>query len=141
MLIGVGANCIRNYFLTIHPTWGNKPSDALALQKGVLKLHPLEEAEFNTGNIESWDVSLLVSVLQYTLVSAVELKRNPDIKNALCKVQEIRNRIVAHAKNEKIDDTKFQFFWEELKRNLLVLGAKEADIDETLIGKVLLCMV
>ena len=137
--MGVGAECLRKYFLTIHPTWSNKPSDASALTKGVLKLQTEEETIFNTGNIEKWDVSLLFRVLRFSAASSVELRLNPDKKDALCSIREIRNRIFAHAANEKVNDGDFEMLWEDLKCNLLVIGGSEEDINETLIGKTDMC--
>ena len=135
LLMGVGAECLRKYFLTIHPTWSNKPSDASALKKGVLKLQTEEETIFNTGNIEKWDVSLLFRILRFSAVSSVELTLNPDKKVALCSIREIRNKIFAHAANEKVNDGDFKMLWEALKFNLLMIGGSEEDINETLIGK------
>ncbi|CAB4032574.1 Hypothetical predicted protein, partial [Paramuricea clavata] len=133
LLMGVGAECLRKYFLTIHPTWSNKPSDASTLKKGVLELQTEEETIFNTGNIEKWDVSLLFRVLRFSAVSSVELKLNPDKKVALCSIREIRNKIFAHAANEKVNDSDFKMLWGDLKCNLLVIGGSEEDINETLI--------
>lgn len=135
MLTGVGTQCLRNYFLTVHPNWSNKPSDAKALRKGALVLQNYEEAKFNTGNIDDWDVALLVRVLRYSAVSSAELKRNPDKDKALCKIKEIRNNIIGHKANEKISNADFTLLWEDLKRCLLVIGGSEEDINDTLVGK------
>lgn len=130
----MGAHVLRQYFLGIHPTWSNQPSDASALKKGVFKLRKHEQTKFYTGNIDEWDVSLLIRVLRFTEVSSVELKRNPDIKTALENILETRNNVIAHAKNKKISDSDFKINWEKLKQNLLVIGGSEEMIDATLTG-------
>ncbi len=134
--MGVGADCLRKYFLRIHPTWSNQPSDASALKKGVLKLQNHQKAKFYAGNIDEWDVSLLISVLRFSALSSVEVSRYPEIDNALRSIQEIRNNVVAHAKDKKLSATDFKITWDELKLNLVAIGGSEDNIDATLTGTV-----
>jgi hypothetical protein len=124
------------YFLSIHPTWSNQPSDASALKKGVLKLQTHQQAKFYTGNIDEWDVSLLISVLRFSALSSVEVSRYPDIDDALRSIQEIRNNVIAHANDQKISAADFMKTWEKLKLNLVAIGGLENDIDATLTGTV-----
>lgn len=94
-----------------------------------------EKQKFCSGNIEDWDVSLLVRVLLFSAVSSVHLKLYPEKNDAICKIQEIRNRVVAHATKKKISKVDFRNYWELLKVNLMTLGATEEEIDSTLSGK------
>ena len=134
--MGVGANCLRKYFLSIHTTWSNQPSDASALKKGVLKLLNHQKAKFYTGNVAEWDVSLLISVLRFSDLSSVEVSRYPDIDDALRSIQEIRNNVIAHANDKKISAVDFMKTWGKLKLNLVAIRGSEDDIDATLTGTV-----
>lgn len=136
LLNGVGATCLRQYFRKIHLTWTNQPSDASALKKGVLKIQNHQKARFYTGNIDEWDVSLLISVLRFSALSSAEVSRYPDIDKALQSIQEIRNNVVAHANDEKMNAADFQKSWGQLKKYLLVIGGSEDIIDATLTGMV-----
>ena len=133
--MGVGANYLRQYFLSIHPTWGNQPSDASALKKGVLVLKKYEVDKYYSGDINKWDVSLLLHVLRFTAVSSAKLVANPHINSALRTIQAIRNDVVAHGSDQKISVTNFKTLWKDLKQSLLVIGASEDVIDSTLTGK------
>ena len=135
--MGVGADCLRQYFLDIHPNWTNQPTDASALKKGALKLLNHEKQKFYLGNIDDWDVSLLIRVLRFSLVSSTQLKLHPDKDDALCKIKDIRNKIVGHAKNNKINEVDFKLYWKQLKANLMIIGASENEIDLTLTSKYL----
>ncbi len=136
LLMGVGADCLRKYFLRIHPTWSNLPTDASALKKGVLKLQKHQEAKFYAGDIKKWDVSLLISVLRFSAQCSAEVSLYPDIDNALRSIKEIRNNVIAHANDKKISATEFKNTWEKLKLNLVAIGGSENDIDATLAGTV-----
>jgi hypothetical protein len=134
--MGVGADCLRKYFLKIHPTWSNQPSDASALRKGALILQRHQQAKFYAGDINEWDVSLLVNVLRFSDLSSREVGRYPDIDDALRSIQEVRNTVIAHAKDEKISAADFITIWEKLKSNLIAIGGSEDSIDATLTGTV-----
>ena len=134
MLFGVGLQYLRNLFLSFHPHWGNQPSDASALKKGALKLLKHEQPQYNDGNIDKWDVSLLVRVLRFSKVSSGKLAADPDKRDALGKIHEIRNKIFAHACDKRVNQVDFQRYWGDLKHSLMKLGATEEEIDETLIG-------
>ena len=135
MLQVVGANTLRKYFCSIHPYWSNKPIDACNLDKGLLKLEKQQEQMFNSGNIKQWDVSLLIRVLRFSKRSSLELKKHPDIDKALKEVRDIRNNLIAHASSARLSKSNFEVQWNLLKANLIILGAKEEDVDGTLEGK------
>ena len=141
LLMGVGADCLRHYFLDIHPNWTNQPTDASALKKGALKLLNHEKQKFYLGNIDDLDVSLLIRVLRFSLVSSTQLKLHPDKDDALCKIKDIRNKIVGHAKNNKINEVDFKLYWKQLKVNLMIIGASENEIDLTLTSKYLITII
>lgn len=134
LLNGLGASYLRQYFRKIHLTWSNQPSDASALKKGVLKLQNHQKAKFYTGNIDEWDISLLINVLRFSALSSAEVTRYRDIDDALRSIQEIRNSMVAHTNDEKINAADFQKTWEQLKQNLLAIGGSEEEIDATFTG-------
>ena len=131
----MGATCLRNYFLQIHKNWSNQPSDASALKKGSLKLLNHQKAIFYSGDINEWDVSLLISVLRFSALSSAEVTRHTDIDEALRSLQEIRNKMYGHAKNEKVSGSDFKTYWEQLSQNLLAIGGSKDDIDATMSGK------
>ncbi|XP_046846969.1 uncharacterized protein LOC124440608 isoform X1 [Xenia sp. Carnegie-2017] len=131
LLMGVGASTLRQLFLSIHKNWSNQPSDASALKKGALKLQKHQETQFYKGNIEEWDVSLLVSVLRFSTVCSNEVSRK-GVDFTLRDIQEMRNLYIAHANNEKMSDEDFKKHWEKLKLNLVAIGASEEEINKTL---------
>ena len=102
----------------------------------MLKVQNHQKAKFYAGNIEEWDVSLLINVLRFSDLSSAEVTRYPDIDDALQSIQEIRNNVVAHANDEKINAADFQKTWEQLKQNLLAIGGSADIIDATLTGMV-----
>ena len=134
VLMGVGVDCLRNYFLTIHPNWTNQPTDASSLKKGVLKLQKHEDKKYYTGDINKWDISLLIHVLRFTAVSAAHLKLHPDIDTALRNIQDVRNNVVCHASEKKINEPDFQKLYKHLKESLVAIGGSEDTIDDALTG-------
>ncbi|XP_046847027.1 sterile alpha motif domain-containing protein 9-like [Xenia sp. Carnegie-2017] len=131
LLMGVGVDTLRNFFKSIHVNWENQPFDASALKKGSLKLLPHQEKAFYSGNINEWDVTLLISVLRFTTKCAAKVKRDSYIDNALQGIATVRNTIV-HLRGEKMSDDDFEKQWEKLKANIIVLGCSETEIDEVL---------
>ena len=134
MLLGVGLHYLRSLFRSFHPHWGNQPSDASALMKGALKLRKHEQPQFYDGNIDKSDVSLLISVLRFSKVSSGKLAADPDKRDAVGKIHEIRNKIFAHASDKRVNKVDFQRYWGDLKHSLMKLGATEDEIHETLTG-------
>ena len=134
LLMGVGADCLRKYFLQIHPTWSNQPSDASALKKGVLKIQKHQQAKYYAGDINEWDVSLLINVLRFSDLSSREVSRYPDIDDALRGIQEIRNTVIAHANDKKINAADFKTTWTKLESFLVAIGGSKDDIDAMLPG-------
>ena len=96
-----------------------------------------QTAKFNSGNINEWDISLLISVLRFSTISSAEIRRHPEVDDALRSIIDIRNNVVAHASNQKISAADFQKNWEKLKLSLLAIGGLEDDINSTLTGTVL----
>lgn len=139
LLMVVGASALRQLFLSIHKNWSNQPSDASALKKGALKLQKHQETQFYKGNIEEWDVSLLVNVLRFSAVCSNEVSRK-GVDFALRDIQEMRNLYIAHASNVKMSDEDFKKHWEQLKFNLVAIGASEEEINKTLTGNFYSCM-
>ena len=73
-------------------------------------------------------------MLRFSALSSAEVTRYPDIDDALRSIQEIRNSMVAHTNDEKINAADFQKTWEQLKQNLLAIGGSEEEIDATFTG-------
>lgn len=130
LIYGVGLRALRKLFMEINPAWSNQPSDALAFDRGSMKLAKDEEIVFNRGDINKWDFSLMTTALLYSKTCALEISKRQGYTLALRELKTCRNNLVGHPSTEKMSDEDFQTFWPHLSNNFEILGADPDDIAE-----------
>jgi hypothetical protein len=133
-LYGVGLTALRKLFMDIHPTWSNKPVDAIYLDKGRMKLKGHERALFSDGDIHEWDVSLITTVLLYTKKCSDELSKRPGFEDAIRSIKDGKNKLVSHANNDKMSDADYQVHWPAISKALENIGVIKEEIEEILKG-------
>ena len=116
--------------MVINPTWSNQPSDAAAFDRGRMKLNKEEEVNFNNGNINEWDFSLITTVLLYSRQCALEIAKRPGNDIALRELKNLRNRLLGHPSTDQMSDEDFDVFWPVLSAHFVTLGADANEIAE-----------
>ena len=126
----MGLQALRDLFMQIHPKWTNQPSDAAALDKGRMRLDKNEEVNFNKGDIDQWDFSLITSALRFSKICAIEISKKPGCDTALQELKKIRNQLLGHPCTDRMSNTDFNTFWPQLCNHFIALGADPSRIAE-----------
>lgn len=127
----MGLQALRDFFMKIHPEWTNQPSDAAALEKGLMILDNNEQLlDFNKGDITQWNFSLITTVLLFSKRCAIEIKKKSGRKNALEMLKMFRNKWLGHPCTDKMSNKDFNTFWGKSRRHFVALGADPSKIDE-----------
>lgn len=117
--------------MEINPKWSNNPSDADSFDKGKLEFYNENEKEdFDRGDINKWDFSLLSSVLLYSNGCAREIRKRRERKGALWDLRDIRNKLLGHNYTDRMSDHDFSHYWPLLSRSFITLGADPQKIEE-----------
>lgn len=90
-----------------------------------LRLKRNDKANFDNGDTEKWDFSLLSSVLLHSSLGFVN-PSSPEEK-ALEDLKDVRNELVGHNTSSKIDEATFKLTWAKTCNALKLFGASQAD--------------
>lgn len=116
--------------MEINPAWSNQPLDAAGFDRGKIKLSKDEEVNFNNGNINEWDFSLITTVLLYSKQCQVEIAKRLGNDIALRELKNFRNKLLGHPSTDQMSDDDFNIFWPLLATHFVTLGADATEIAE-----------
>eukprot|EP00795_Rhopilema_esculentum_P000409 gene409-10076_t len=125
-----GLEGLRRLFMKIHPTWKNSMQDIQSFNKGQLRLDSHETRKFKSGDIGSWDITLMAKVLLYSDL-AVSALQNDQI-DAVKKIREIKNTILSHHDSNELTKSEFEKIMKELKPAIVQVGIIEEEFETTL---------
>ena len=139
VLYRCGLETLREVFKRIHPGWKNSPNDLRLFDKGKLRFDfQREKKVFETGDIDQWDLTLLVKVLRFTKVSQGVLEKDSCYKgylNAMKSLKEMKNDLVSHRNKPELTDVKFKRYLSEMEAALNTLGLDKKSFDTAVNGK------
>lgn len=130
LLYSTGLETLRKLFLEIHPNWSNKLADAKKLDKGKMRLQSHEQDLFDTGNINKWDVSLIITVLLYSKKCYKALTKRKGFEKAIRTIKDNKNLLISHKDSERLTDDEFSSAWEVLSQSLQTIGASSNQIEQ-----------
>ena len=96
----------------------------------ALRLVPVQLVNFNKGDINQWDFSLITSALRFSKICAIEIRKKPGCDTALQELKKTRNKLLGHPCTDRMSNTDFDIFWPQLCNHFVTLGADRAKIVE-----------
>eukprot|EP00794_Sanderia_malayensis_P000024 gene24-614_t len=126
MLVILMYNCgfegLRGLFIKKHPHWRNSKKDIENFKRGSLHLEHFEKEPFNSGNIYTWDVSLLSKVL---LKSDSRNMLNEEEIHAVECLRDIKNKLISHCSNIEVSEKEFEDYMSSALHSLMTIGVSE----------------
>ena len=121
--------------MKIHPTWKNSNKDIQSFKKGQLSLEIQEKQKFKSGDICSWDITLMAKVLLYSDLAASALQNDQTTQDAVKIIREVKNNILSHHDSNELTKSKFDKIMKELKPAIMQVGIREEEFETTLRSK------
>eukprot|EP00794_Sanderia_malayensis_P015033 gene15033-16585_t len=133
LLYKCGLERLREVFMKVHSGWKNLEKDAAQFDMGQLRFDFTNEKQmFMTGDIDHWDITLLVKVLRFSKVAKAKLEKDHGYvgyEHAIKKLKDVKNEIVSHKSSPRLKEGKYMHLLNELKQALGALGLTDDEFD------------